>query len=194
MVHNWDNQYTKGAHWEYGRPSNNCIKFVAMVGSGKVFDAGCGSGRDCFYLAEQGFRTYGVDISKVAIQKARTEAEKRRLNIVFTIGNLEELIYDDEKFDGIYSGYTMQSTDLEKTAKELARVLKKGKIAYIVMFEETSYEDSRINKEHMNHNFILSEFSKYFNIKEQNIDSYSEQDERGKHTHKRLILIMKKKY
>ncbi len=192
MTHNWDKEYENGAHWEYDRPSSNCVKFAEMV-SGKVLDAGCGSGRDCFYLAEQGFKVYGVDISKVAIGKARAEAEKRGLDITFTIDDLEKLVYSDEKFDAIYSGYVMQSTDLVKSAKELARVLKPGKMAYIVMFEETNYEKSCNIKEHMNHDSILDEFCKYFRIKKQTIDNYSEKDQRGKHTHKRLVLIMEKK-
>ena len=192
MTHNWDKEYENGAHWEYDRPSSNCVKFAEMV-SGKVLDAGCGSGRDCFYLAEQGFKVYGVDISKVAINKARAKAEKKNLDITFTIGNLEEMVYSDEKFDGIYSGYVMQSTDLEKSAKELARVLKPGKIAYIVMFESTVYEDNRVKKQHMAHDFIINEFSKYFEIKQESIHNYSEHDQRGEHTHKRLILVMEKK-
>ena len=42
-----------------------------------VLDSGCGEGRNSIYLAKQGFRVYGLDISAIAIDKAREWAEKK---------------------------------------------------------------------------------------------------------------------
>ena len=42
---------------------------------GKVLDIGCGTGTCVTYLASKGFDAYGMDISKVAIRKARGKAQ-----------------------------------------------------------------------------------------------------------------------
>ena len=192
MVRKWDQEYTEGAHWEK-EPSSFSKKFTQYISKGdKVLDAGCGSGRDSFYLAENGFNVSGVDISAVAIKRAKEEAKKRGLNINFNVGNLEKLEFKEETFDGIYSGYALQSTNLKKVSKELARVLKTGKIAFVVMFEKIVYDNPKIPKELLDHDFILNHFSKYFKIEKEFVDEYSEEDQRGNHAHKRLVLILKK--
>lgn len=76
----YDFIYRRGAPWE-GGPRR---ELVELVDSGDVtpelpgpraIDLGCGTGSSVTFLAERGFDAVGVDISPVAISKARMAAE-----------------------------------------------------------------------------------------------------------------------
>jgi len=49
--------------------------------SGKILDLGCGEGGISLVLAEKGFDVTCVDISRIAIEKIKKEAEKRKIKI-----------------------------------------------------------------------------------------------------------------
>jgi len=48
-----------------------------------ALDIGCGIGTNAFKLAERGWSVFGIDISERAIEIARREAIKRKLNVRF---------------------------------------------------------------------------------------------------------------
>lgn len=70
-AHDYDAQYKAGAHWEKETPSSNIPRFLEHLikGGERILDAGCGSGRDAIYLAQQGLDVTGVDSSPLAIQR-----------------------------------------------------------------------------------------------------------------------------
>src|SRR5699024_3341346 len=56
---------------------------------GESIDLGCGEGGDVLWLAEQGWRAHGLDISATAVGRAREEAAARGLeNARFTATDL----------------------------------------------------------------------------------------------------------
>ncbi|HJB10803.1 MAG TPA: class I SAM-dependent methyltransferase, partial [Candidatus Brachybacterium merdavium] len=56
---------------------------------GRAIDLGCGEGGDVLWLAEQGWQAHGLDISTVAIDRARSEAVARGLErATFTAADL----------------------------------------------------------------------------------------------------------
>src|SRR5690625_1329788 len=56
---------------------------------GRAIDLGCGEGGDVLWLAEQGWQAHGLDISTVAIDRARSEAAARGLErATFTAADL----------------------------------------------------------------------------------------------------------
>jgi SAM-dependent methyltransferase len=54
----------------------------------RSIDLGCGTGANVVYLAEQGFDSWGVDFSTVAIRKARRRAAKSAATPTFVVGDL----------------------------------------------------------------------------------------------------------
>ena len=49
--HDWDKEYTTGAHWDTEEPFSNMSRFVELIkGRKDVLDAGCGSDRDAIFL------------------------------------------------------------------------------------------------------------------------------------------------
>jgi len=76
----WDAVYRSGnVPWdpgEYDRHLPAILKRLQRT-SGRVFDAGCGNGKNSIWLAERRFEVVGVDQSVPAIEAARRRAASR---------------------------------------------------------------------------------------------------------------------
>ena len=76
----WDAAYRSGrVPWDpgaYDRHLNWVLERCNMTG-GKVFDAGCGTGKSAVWLAERGFDVVGIDLSPAAVELAHRLADKR---------------------------------------------------------------------------------------------------------------------
>src|SRR5262249_17146752 len=57
----------------------------------RVLDCACGIGTQSLGLAMKGFDVTGCDISVEAVQRARSEASKRRLSVPFSVANMMQL-------------------------------------------------------------------------------------------------------
>lgn len=76
--------------------SDNVVKYIK---SGKVLEAGCGSGYFGIELSRKGFEVIGVDISENMVKSANQNACE---NYHAIIGDLENLnLFEPKKFDGI---------------------------------------------------------------------------------------------
>ncbi len=72
----WDNFYAKRTRpvpFFKNIPDEDLILYCneGIFRKGKSLDIGCGNGRNTFYLAEQGFDSFGIDISKESIAWAK---------------------------------------------------------------------------------------------------------------------------
>ena len=100
-----------------------------------ILDIGCGSGVQLAYLAErfpQISSLVGVDNSDSLIQIAREKVADERCR--FEVGSFDELPGDENSFDLVWSRYTLHYTnELDKPFAEIARVLKPGGRAFIMV-------------------------------------------------------------
>jgi len=87
-----------------------------------VLSLGCGSGMDSHSLKRQGAsRSVGIDLSKKLIQIAKLEHP----DCEFVVGNMEQLPFNNEEFDLVYSSFALHYLpSYEKALKEAFRVLK----------------------------------------------------------------------
>ena len=72
----WNEHYASGdLPWDTGQPDPLLVDFVASGGvtRGRALDVGCGTGSNALWLAERGFDVLGVDISPIAIERARAK-------------------------------------------------------------------------------------------------------------------------
>lgn len=121
---------------EWGKyPSEEVIRFVARNYYKKhredvrLLDFGCGTGAVSWYIAREGFNTYGFDGSQTAIKKAKIRMEEEEVCADLIVADAGKLPYDDELFDGIIDSAVIYANKLEKIPdilKEINRVLKKG--------------------------------------------------------------------
>jgi len=140
-----------------------------------VLDLGCGSGRHILYCIENGYYPIGLDLSKVALNQAKTYLRSKRyiLNKNYKIikSNSSTINIKNNKIDYLISHGTLDSmldNDIKKTVKELFRVMKRNSLGYVDLISDKvkrkgkflNKYDQLINEKHEK-NTIQS----YFNLK-----------------------------
>lgn len=101
--------------------------FIRNAANKRVLDYGCGSGGSTRKIAEYGAaEVVGIDISEdsVAIAKKQTEAAGLQDRCRFFVMDAENMIFEDNSFDIVYSAGVLHHIDLNKAYPEIARVLK----------------------------------------------------------------------
>ncbi len=80
----WDQRYADhGEQMWSGRPNGSLQVELADHPAATVLDVGCGEGADALWLASRGWQVTAVDISTVAIERARRAAEEAGLDVDF---------------------------------------------------------------------------------------------------------------
>jgi SAM-dependent methyltransferase len=77
----WNDSYASGEPlpWDTGRPDPLLVEMVESgpLSPGRTLEVGCGTGTDALYLTQHGFDVIGVDISPLAVERARAKAQGR---------------------------------------------------------------------------------------------------------------------
>lgn len=93
----WDDRYRDGdLPWDTGRPSAELLRVLAddFVRPCRAIDLGCGTGTNAIHLAEQGFHVTAVDISALAIDRARQKAQSAAVRVDFFVADVTALPAD----------------------------------------------------------------------------------------------------
>jgi 2-polyprenyl-6-hydroxyphenyl methylase/3-demethylubiquinone-9 3-methyltransferase len=92
-----------------------------------VLDVGCGGGILSEEFARVGCRVTGIDPSTPSLETARNHAAKEGLPIEYRQANGESIPFNADSFDVVVCCDVLEHVDdLEKTIREVARVLKPG--------------------------------------------------------------------
>jgi len=163
--------------WKTNVPAPIFFDFVNWLKkqkiSGNALDVGCGGGRYSIVLAKEGFNVYGIDFSKSAINIAKNNALKNKLNnkTYFKIGNVLNLPYKDNFFDLINDDgclHHISKKDWKLYLNNINRVLKKNGILRIKVFSKNcNFYDE--NKKNTNSHWILipkKDYTYFFNTQE----------------------------
>ncbi|MCW2826601.1 MAG: methyltransferase type 12 [Marmoricola sp.] len=71
----WDDRYrSKPALWS-GNANAVVMTETADLPAGRALDVGCGEGGDALWLAGRGWQVLGIDVSQVALERARGHAD-----------------------------------------------------------------------------------------------------------------------
>src|SRR5579871_2247393 len=113
----WDARYSErgGSLWS-GRPNGRLVAEITDLTPGKALDVGCGEGADGIWLAQHGWTVTAIDISDVAIGRARTAAERSRVAIEWVCGDALLTPLPARSFDLL----SLQYPALPKAAGEAA--------------------------------------------------------------------------
>ncbi len=110
-------------------------KWIEELKSNKaelVLDFGCGTGTASLYLLRNGFRAVSIDASLKMVQKLKEKSRKESLSVSCLVGDVEQLSFKDEIFDGIVCmGVLHHIPNILKGLEEQTRVLKKGGVIFI---------------------------------------------------------------
>jgi glycine/sarcosine N-methyltransferase len=75
---------------------------AVMPGAARILDCACGIGTQALGLASFGFQVTACDLSPAAVERARMEAAKRRLNIDLRVADMRSLtLIPDPAFDAV---------------------------------------------------------------------------------------------
>ncbi|SFG03687.1 class I SAM-dependent methyltransferase [Pontibacter chinhatensis] len=97
----------------------------------RVLDAGCGAGRNIYYLMQAGVKVYGADISDEAIREVRRMAAELAPTLSsknFVVTDLSQMPYEDNSFDVVLCSavlhFAKDEAHFRSMVQELWRVLK----------------------------------------------------------------------
>ncbi|EAK7319644.1 class I SAM-dependent methyltransferase [Campylobacter jejuni] len=133
----WHEMHSQKRH-QPRYPSSDLVAFVLknFKTNDQILDLGCGAGRHVKFLAENGFKAFGVDYSENGIKAAQELLKTYNLQADLKVSSVDDIPYEDESFDGLlcYGVLYYNSKEvIEKAAKEIYRVLKKDGVAYTVV-------------------------------------------------------------
>jgi SAM-dependent methyltransferase len=138
----WDWAYEEGgrAPWDIGRPQPAFVRLSeAGLLAGRVLDAGCGTGEHTLLAASAGADALGVDLSPLAIERARGKAAARGIKARFEVGDVLNLAELGLTFDTIIDSGVFHVFDDESRARyvrSLASVLRPGGTCYLMCFSD----------------------------------------------------------
>ncbi len=123
----YNNIYEHGGYYSDEMFNSEMLKILKLDKNKtkKLLDIACGQGT-FLAMTENLVKTYGVDISKKAIEKAKKTAK----NTEFKVGPADKLPFESRFFDYITClGSLEHFPDIEKSLQEMKRVLKvNGKV------------------------------------------------------------------
>lgn len=155
----WNERYVE-VECRYGdEPVEFLRSHVHLLPLGsRVLDLTTGEGRNALFLAQQGFRVTGIDISNVALNRARQSAEKLGANISLVQADLKSYPLPVEAFDVVMNFYFLERALLP----DMKRAVRHGGL---IIFESYTVDQQNLKDAHrlpreylLEHNELLREF------------------------------------
>lgn len=155
----WEKEYAKGTpHWAKDKEPSEFAKEFAVELEKKeaktVLEIGSGNGRDSIFFAKKGFKVSAVDVSPSAVELAKSNMEKTKVDVNIQEANAESLPFSNSEFDGVFSLSVLHSTNLRSTLPEVYRVLKSKGYAFIYIYGSTQHKDGGIDEKISLDNYI----------------------------------------
>ena len=126
----WDERYRREE--PYGRePTALLVENRHLLPpDGKALDVAMGTGRNALYLASLGYEVTGIDVSKVAVEHCRQEAEKRELQVEAILADLESYELVTEAYDLVVNFLYLD----RQMSPKLVRALRPGGVLVFETF------------------------------------------------------------
>jgi len=134
---NWDERFSS-VEYVYGTNPNAFLKEqLAKLSPGRLLMLGEGEGRNAVYAAKKKWQVDAVDFSDQARLKALKLAAKEKVNINYTICNLNEYQPQSSHYDAIGIIFIhLDKSELEKIFAVAKEALKKGGIILCEVFSK----------------------------------------------------------
>lgn len=130
----WDSTYGSGPEMVYGQAPNRWLAASSgvrdLVPEGaRIVELASGEGRNAVWLAEQGFRTVGVDISAAGVAKSRAFAKAKGMSedvLRFETGDATTF-GDDDSFDAVVGIFAHVPPPMKQAfIANMVRIVKPG--------------------------------------------------------------------
>jgi SAM-dependent methyltransferase len=134
----FESVYAGKAPWDIGRPQRVFVEVADRV-TGAVLDAGCGTGENALFFAEQGHPVLGIDFLERPIEEARRKAQERGLDAEFVRMDALTLEGLDRQFDTVIDSglfHVFSDEDRARYVAGLAHVTKPGGRLFLLCFSD----------------------------------------------------------
>ena len=106
----------------------------------RVLEIGCGLGTDGGQFVRKGANYIGMDLTSASVQLARRRFQLSKLSGVVLEADAEDIPFEDETFDLVYShGVLHHTPDTQRAFNEIHRVLRGGGQAIIMLYHRDSW-------------------------------------------------------
>jgi cyclopropane fatty-acyl-phospholipid synthase-like methyltransferase len=139
----WDATYAESAPapWDIGRPQPAFVRLAEKgLLLGRLLDSGCGTGEQTLLAAAHGADAMGVDLSGLAIEKARAKAAERGLTARFEVADALHLERLAERFGTVIDSglfHVFDDADRPRYVTSLAAVVEPGGSYYMMCFSHS---------------------------------------------------------
>ncbi|MGB3763940.1 MAG: class I SAM-dependent methyltransferase [Ornithinimicrobium sp.] len=129
----WDERYAESDRIWSGEPNGALIAEVTDMAPGRVLDVGCGEGADAIWLAQHGWRVTALDVSTVALDRARTHAAEAGVDVQFVHSGLLDADFRAGSFDLVSALYPAlrHTPDHDTEGVLLALVSSGGTVLFV---------------------------------------------------------------
>ncbi|WP_336707901.1 class I SAM-dependent methyltransferase [Oerskovia sp. USHLN155] len=144
----WDERYGSAASVWSGNPNPQLVREVADLPAGSALEVGAGEGADAVWLARQGWRVVGLDVSPVALAKAAAHADAVSAEVAERIewrqADLVGWEPGDERFDLVTAHFMHLPADLRRQVfPRLAQAVAPGGRLLVVGHHPEDHETVR---------------------------------------------------
>jgi SAM-dependent methyltransferase len=101
----WDERYSEADQIWSGEPNASVVTLVRKLESGRALDVGCGEGADAIWLASLGWQVTAIDVSEVALRRARAAADQLEIEVEWLHAGLLEAQLPPGGFDLVSAQY-----------------------------------------------------------------------------------------
>lgn len=130
----WWEQHYRGQDPGAGAPSPHLVAELGGVPAGTALDAGCGTGADAVWLAQQGWQVTAIDISPTVVAQAETSAAQQApqvaARLTWVVADLT--VWEPERhFDLVVSQYVHPGLPFADFVARLARAVAPGGTLFV---------------------------------------------------------------
>jgi SAM-dependent methyltransferase len=133
------NAYAGQAPWDISKPQKSFTDKADQI-TGRILDAGCGTGDTALFLAGRGHQVTGINFLEVPIERAKRKAAERNVAVTFLVKDALTLKDWSERFDNVIDSglfHVFSDEDRRRYVEGLATILKPdGRIFLICSSDE----------------------------------------------------------
>jgi len=122
---------------------NTLIEQLDLKTEETVLDLGCGNGRIAEYISDlTGAKVTGLDFANQLIRTAQERTADRKNRLIYVVGNMDELAFDEGSFDAVISIDTLYFVEsIDVTVKNLRKLLRPPTGRLAIFFDQSVNPD-----------------------------------------------------
>jgi SAM-dependent methyltransferase len=129
----WDERYASADRIWSGQPNGALVHEVAGLSAGRALDVGCGEGADAVWLASMGWDVTALDVSQVALDRARGHAAEAGVQVTWLHHALLDADLSGPGFDLVSAQYpALRRTPGDEAERKLIGAVAPGGTLLVV--------------------------------------------------------------